>query len=72
MDHQLGKLLIVLGLIVVIAGFILYSGNGNIFSWIGNLPGDIRIKGENYSIYIPITTMILFSLVLTCIFWLFS
>ena len=39
-------------------------------SWLGKLPGDIRIEGENTSIYIPITTCILLSLLLTGILWL--
>lgn len=33
------------------------------FSWFGNLPGDIRIEGENSRVFIPITSMILVSVV---------
>ena len=36
-----------------------------LFSWFGNLPGDIRIEGETSSVFIPITSMILVSVVLT-------
>lgn len=32
-------------------------------SWFGNLPGDIRHEGERTSIYIPITSMLLVSIV---------
>ena len=33
------------------------------FSWFGRLPGDIRIEGESGSIFIPITSMLLVSVV---------
>jgi len=36
--------------------------------WIGRLPGDIRIEKENFRFYFPITTMILFSVLLTVLF----
>jgi hypothetical protein len=35
--------------------------------WIGRLPGDIRVERENARFYFPITTMILFSLLLMII-----
>jgi len=38
--------------------------------WLGKLPGDIRIDGENTKVHIPITTCILLSLLLTGIMWL--
>jgi len=38
-----------------------------LFSWFGNLPGDIRIEGENSRVFIPITSMIVASIVLTLI-----
>lgn len=50
-------------------------GFGNSFSWFGKLPGDISIKRENVSFYFPIATSILFSIVLSLLFyfigWLF-
>lgn len=39
-----------------------------LFSWFGNLPGDIRIEGENSSVFIPITSMIVISVVATVVF----
>jgi uncharacterized membrane protein len=68
MPH-LGKTLIMIGVILVIAGFIIYF-KGNKLSWIGHLPGDIRIEKENFKFYFPITTMILLSVVLTVILWI--
>jgi hypothetical protein len=43
-----------------------------IASRLGRLPGDINIKGESGSLYIPITTSILVSLALSVLLWLFS
>lgn len=40
---------------------------GNRLNWIGRLPGDISIEKENVRFYFPITTMILFSVLLTVI-----
>jgi hypothetical protein len=65
-----GRLLIVLGLILLVAGLLLtYT---DIFSSLrlGRLPGDISVKREHFSLYFPITTCILISLVLTLIFYL--
>ncbi len=66
----LGRLLIVLGLVLLVAGLLLtYT---NIFSSLrlGRLPGDISVKRENFSLYFPVTSCILISLVLTLIFYL--
>jgi H+/Cl- antiporter ClcA len=66
---QFGKYILFLGLILVVVGGVLWL-SGNKLSWLGNLPGDIRIEKENVKIYIPITTMILVSVVLSLVFWL--
>ena len=66
---QLGKILIVSGIILVVAGLILYFA-GNRLNWLGRLPGDIRIVRENVRIYIPITTMIIISILLSAILFL--
>ncbi len=76
----LGKLLIGIGFGIVVLGVLLIAldrtpGFGNSFSWFGKLPGDISIKRENVSFYFPIATSILFSIVLSLLFyfigWLF-
>lgn len=64
--HQTGKLLIVVGVVLVIAGIIVYFA-GDKLSWLGRLPGDIRIERENFKFYFPITTMIIISIVVTLI-----
>jgi len=67
--EQTGKVLIIIGIILIIAGLIIYFA-GNKLSWLGHLPGDIRIVRDNVRIFIPITTMILISVILTFIIWL--
>ncbi|MFQ6606062.1 MAG: DUF2905 domain-containing protein [Fidelibacterota bacterium] len=59
-----GKYLVLVGVIFIVVGGLLYFG-GNKFKWIGHLPGDIRIEKDTFHFYFPITTMILFSLLLT-------
>lgn len=65
------KILIYIGVVLIIVGLIWHYVPGA-FSWFGNLPGDIKHKGENVSFYFPITTMILISIVLTIVFRIFG
>lgn len=65
---ELGKTLIVIGLIIVVLGAILvFAGK---VPWLGRLPGDITIKKENFTFYFPLATSILLSLLLSLILWL--
>lgn len=75
-----GKILIGLGIGIVLLGvlFILVDripGLGNAFGWLGKLPGDISIKRDNFSFYFPLATSIVFSILLSLLFyfigWLF-
>jgi uncharacterized protein HemY len=66
--HYVGKLLIVLGVIVIaIGGLLLFSGK---IPWIGRLPGDILIQKKNYTFYFPLATSIIISVIITLVFWL--
>jgi hypothetical protein len=67
--ENIGKILFFCGIILVIAGLIVYSA-GNKLSWFGHLPGDINIIRENVRIFIPVTTMILISVVFSLIMYL--
>lgn len=62
--ESLGKMLIVGGGLIAIIGllFLLFGRLG-----LGRLPGDVFIQRENFSIYFPLATMILVSIVLTII-----
>ncbi len=68
MEH-LGKILITAGIILIAAGVICYLA-GDKISWLGHLPGDIRIEKENVRFYFPITTMIIISVLLTLILYI--
>jgi uncharacterized protein HemY len=66
MNSDTGKYLILIGVAVVVIGIIIYFFNDKLH-WIGHLPGDIRIEKENFRFYFPITTMIIFSVLLTVV-----
>lgn len=61
-----GKLLIMAGAGIVVLGVILKYAPW-LLNWFGSLPGDINIKSENSRVFIPITSMIVLSLVLSLI-----
>jgi len=60
----MGKFLISIGSVLIIIGLLIHFG---IKIPLGNLPGDIRIKKENFNFYFPITTSILISIVISLI-----
>ncbi len=68
MEH-IGKIIATVGVVLVVVGA-LVSIYGNIFSWFGNLPGDIRIHRENFLFFLPVTSMILVSGVVSFLLWL--
>ncbi|MBL3538945.1 DUF2905 domain-containing protein [Aminivibrio sp.] len=66
-----GKLLMAAGAILLAAGALLYI-LGTFFPMLGKLPGDIAVTKKNVTIYFPLTTMIIVSVVLTLILNLIS
>jgi Protein of unknown function (DUF2905) len=69
--NDLGRLLIGLGLVLLIAGgLLLLLGRTGIP--LGKLPGDISYRGKNVSIYVPLGTSILLSILLSVIFYVLS
>ena len=61
-----GKWLVIIGTLILGLGMIFYFW-GDKFQWIGHLPGDIRIERDNFKFYFPLTTMVLFSIVLNVV-----
>jgi len=59
---RISNVLILVGAGIVVIGVILRYFPG-LFSWFGNLPGDIRRETANTTVFIPITSMLLVSLV---------
>ena len=66
MNANAGKYIIIIGASIIIIGVIIYFFHDKLH-WIGRLPGDIRVEKENFRFYFPITTMIIFSVLLTVI-----
>ena len=62
----MGKLIIYAGLALVVIGAIVQYAPWAV-SWFGKLPGDIRIQGEKGGVFIPLTSMIIVSVVLTLV-----
>lgn len=65
----MSRTLIIIGLCIVTIGLL--------WPWLsklpfGQLPGDIAIRREGFSFFFPITTMILISVVLSAMLWLFN
>jgi len=65
----MSRLLIILGLVIIAVGiaWALAERLG-----LGRLPGDIVIEHDNFRLYVPITTSILVSIVLSLVFWVLS
>ncbi|HVM00023.1 MAG TPA: DUF2905 domain-containing protein [Egibacteraceae bacterium] len=63
-SRSLGLLIVALGVGAVIVGLLVASGG---LSWFGRLPGDIRYETERTRVFIPITSMILVSVLLTVV-----
>ena len=66
--QDFGKVLMILGLTLAGAGFLLWMGVGK--GWLGKLPGDIAVQKGNFSFYFPITTCVVISIILTLVLWL--
>jgi hypothetical protein len=65
---DIGRALIIFGIVLVAVGF-LWPVIGRL--GLGRLPGDIVIEREGFRLYVPITTSLLISAILTLGFWLF-
>lgn len=66
----LGKALIYLGIILVVAGVLVtFAGR---LPWLGQLPGDIHIQRGRFSFYFPLTTCIVISVVISLVAYWFK
>lgn len=65
--NDLGRMLIVFGLVIAAAGVVLTFAAR--VPWLGRLPGDVQIQRGNWTFYFPLATSILVSVVLTLILW---
>lgn len=69
--RELGKALLLLGVLLVLVGVFFYFG-GKLPFRLGRLPGDIVHKGEHTTFYFPIVTCLVLSIGLTLLFWILS
>ena len=65
-----GKLLVVAGLMIAAIGALMWLGQSMRWFRLFRLPGDIAIERDGFSLYIPITSLILLSVLATGIYWL--
>jgi H+/Cl- antiporter ClcA len=68
--QPIGKYIVIIGVIIVVIGLLVWLA-GDKLNWFGNLPGDIRVERKNFRFYMPITTMILLSVLLSLLLWVF-
>jgi len=62
----LGKALVIIGLLIALLGLLVWGGGSvPLVNRLGRLPGDIYIRRDNFSFYLPITTCILVSIVIS-------
>ena len=66
---DLGKLLLVFGAILLILGAVLVFA-GKFHLPFGRLPGDFTYRGKNTTVYFPLATSLVLSVILSLIFWL--
>ena len=69
---QIGKGLVIFGVVLIAMGFLLMLGSRLSFLGLGKLPGDVAYKGRKFTFYFPIVSCLLISALLTLILWLLS
>jgi hypothetical protein len=66
--REIGKALLILGAVIAAVGAFLYF-SGRLPFRLGRLPGDVSWQGKHTTVYFPIVTCIVISVILTLIFW---
>lgn len=66
---EIAKILILGGGLILVVGLVIYFA-GEKLRWFGNLPGDVRVEQPGFRFYMPITSMLLLSVVLSAVVWL--
>ena len=66
---DLGRVLILFGVVLVAVGLLLTVAGK--LPWLGKLPGDIYYKSDHLTVFFPVATCLLVSIVLSLLFYLF-
>jgi hypothetical protein len=66
----LARGLVILGVVLVALGLLLQAAPS--LPWLGRLPGDLRIERPGLRLYVPLTTCLVVSLVLSAALWVIS
>ena len=69
---QLGRWLVILGIVLVVLGLVVMAGPKLPFGGLGRLPGDIAYRSKNFQFYFPIVSCLIVSAVLTALLWIIS
>jgi len=67
----LGRVLIILGIVLLVSGILLCYTQFFSFFKLGRLPGDIQMKRGSFSFYFPLTTCIILSILLSLVCYIF-
>jgi len=68
--EAIGRGFVLLGIVLVVVGFVLSTAPS--VPWLGKLPGDLRFDWSGVRVYLPLTTSVLLSIVLSILLRLFS
>lgn len=70
--YSVGKLLVIVGLALIVAGLMIMGGSRFSFFGLGKLPGDIAYRSKNTAFYFPVVSLLALSVLLTLLIWLIS
>lgn len=68
--QSFGKFLVIAGVVLAAVGGLLMFADR--IPFLGKLPGDIHVKGENFEFHFPITSSILISALVSLVLWVLS
>ena len=66
-SSEVGKLLVIIGVVIILLGAFVWLGGGGLLGWFGRLPGDIRVERPGFRLYVPLASMLLVSGLLSAV-----
>jgi hypothetical protein len=71
MENEMARWLMISGALLLVIGALIHYAPWTL-GWFGKLPGDIRIESEHSKVFIPITSMVIISIILTVLINIFK